>query len=527
MLNLVLALLLAVPAQKALLDPDKDPGTPSKITENSPGAIVLSSGYPGGNGWRVAVLTGEGHQNMVWVNDTILVIFGNKFSGDATYFLQGLTEWISYDGGQTIASENDIDVTPTQRSYPDAALDPVTKDVWCVTQIYGSAGRKLIVVKDENVEEFGGGVTTTYEFVVNAFGPSIIAYNGNVVFVYSDNATGQLVGFKSTDAGGNWAPITVTDTAVGTYQPDLYLIDENTLVCEAISYDGTMKYLYFWVSYDFGETWTGPFVNDPTPLNQYGFETWWYDQAGVVFNGKVYQFAAYGIPGYEGGALYAYVFDPTTQEINEIHIQGEPVYDTTGAIVDIVPYAVIPCPALTMDGRYLFVFYLSYVPTIDDTTYGWMWCYRWSEDGINWSDQYVAWPDDGANAAYNSRSEITCQLPVIYGEQSSAVKYAFLGGYSTDTPNPYDKLILLAGSTAPLPSVSENARPTFRTYIVRMGDRLSVAEGGKVSVSIYNVSGRRVYETDKPSFNVNLGKGLYFMNVTVDGKTTSSKLIVR
>uniref|UniRef100_A0A7V3ZXK3 T9SS type A sorting domain-containing protein n=1 Tax=candidate division WOR-3 bacterium TaxID=2052148 RepID=A0A7V3ZXK3_UNCW3 len=541
MLSIILSVLLAgIPKYPALLDNSRWDGEPGKINETTPGAIELSTGYPGGTSgsWRVSVLQGEGHNNIAVINDTIVAVAFAKFSGDATYYMQGLSIYYSFDGGLTFEGQYDVDVTPTVRTYPETYFDRETGNLWVVTQIYpatGTADRKILVVKDENVPEFGGGLFTTYYFNVNAFGPSIVAKGDKVVWVASDNDTGYFIGYKSEDGGTNWTQFVVPIEQV-TYQPDLYMLDDTVLVICAISFDGSsMIWPYFWVSYDFGETWNGPDSIIPYAYQEYGFESWWYDASTVLWNGKIHWFGAYGEPGYEGGGVLAhFIYDPYERTIEERTVFNSAFYNNeSGAWESGIPYGVTPQACKSMDEKYLIVFFLNLF-VVDTTTTEWGWAYVYSEDGITWSDIIDAGAPYGD---YNSRSEIAPHIPVTESATDLTLKWYFLGGYNG---NNYVNLLWYPGQSTV--SVRENeayafafgVRPTIVTG--NMSIEFALPKTANVDVTVYNVSGQKVRTlysgtlnagNHRMSFDSSFGKGIYFVTVTVDGKSTSRKIVVK
>ncbi|MEO0264469.1 MAG: T9SS type A sorting domain-containing protein [candidate division WOR-3 bacterium] len=541
MLNIVLSVLMltGLPKVKALLENTGPYEEPGKINENTPNVQVLSEGYPGGtNGsWRVSVLQGEGHNNIAVINDTIVVVAFSKATTDATFYMQGLTLYYSLDGGQTFTGQYDIDVTPTARTYPDTYYDRLTGNLWVVSQIYpvgGTAARKILVVKDENVPEFGGGMTTPYYFDVNMFGPSIVAKGDTVVWIASSNTTGNFEGFRSFDGGETWEPITCAIDQ-STYQPDLLLVGENTLVIAAINYTGnTMDYPYFWVSYDWGETWNGPDSILPTPYTEYNFTSWWYDASTIAWNNKVYWFGNYGEAGYEGGMLWLFTYDPFQRTIEESLVHGTaiPIIDTlTGDTTGWgtgLPYSVIPCAAKTLDERYLMVFYLD---VLEEGGYGIK--FRYTEDGVNWTDPVEAFP---AGEDYNTRFEIQPHVPVLYTDEAVTFRYYFLGGYSG---NNYINLLWLPGTQTvgireKRPSEMFVVRPTVITGNMKI--EFALSKNSNVEVQVYNAAGQKVADLYKGTlnagshrltFDANFGKGIYFVTVTVDGKSTSRKILVK
>jgi len=101
--------------------------------------------------------------------------------------------------------------------------------------------------------------------------------------------------------------------------------------------------------------------------------------------------------------------------------------------------------------------------------------------------------------------------------------------------------IYYATSQVVIPSVNET-RPTFslnvRPTIVtgNMNLEFALPKTANVDVTVYNAAGQKVKSlftgtlnagTHRMAYDTNFGKGIYFVTVTVDGKSTSRKILVK
>ncbi|MGB4463265.1 MAG: T9SS type A sorting domain-containing protein [Candidatus Hydrothermia bacterium] len=532
MLNLVLSLLLAgIPV---LPRPHEDVEV-GKIDPVDPTQCVTICNAPAGNGWRSVIMSGQAHDNLLFLGPDTLVFVGSDYSGDATEYFEGASVWYSFDNGATWEKYN---IAPTfhRTNYPDAHFDRTTNTPWFVFTIRTGNNCKVYATKDEGYAMGAPGLLTTYTVTdgIGTFGewiPSIVAKGDTVVVGYMkfDLSIGACK--TSFDGGATWSTEVVIDEGQTIDNPNLVLVEPNTLVFYSFDYD-IVDTVIFWKSTDWGASWTGPFKLESSAYVNYGFASWWYSYVGAAYQGKAHVLAVMGPAGIENGALYDYVFDPADNSITEEFVLGDivPVIDTTTGDTtgwDIgIPQARTPSVAVTQDGSKLVAMFMNYEET---GTYSDL--YFMVYDGSSWSE-YA--PIFAVQDTFDEGRGDFC--PVVYDDGDYLNLYFVCSSGSNNYANVY-----FASSQVVIPSVDET-RPSFafsvRPTIVtgNMNVEFALPKASNVDISVYNVSGQKVKTlysgslnagSHRMSFDSSFGKGIYFVTVTVDGKSTARKIVVK
>ena len=534
MLNIILSVLLAgIPV---LPRPHEDVNTGgAKIDPSQPPAVTIHSA-PTDNGWRIPIMSGDAHNNLIWIDGNTLAYLGADISGDPSNFFEGASVWYSTDGGTTWEKYN-INPTPINRSYPDAYYDVTTGTPWFAYQIRPAGQPSIIyVAKDEGLSIGAPGLFSEYQ-VTNGEGtygewlPTVVAKGDTVVVSYMKFDLGLGACRTSFDGGATWGDEVIIDENQVLDNPNLLLVGENTLVFFSFDAD-IIDTIIFWKSTDWGQTWEGPYKYESSAI-QYGFASWWYSYVGVAYQGKANVLAVLSPVDYENGILYRYVFDPADNSITEEFVIGEVVPevdpetgDTTWS-VDI-PQARTPSVGVTQDGSKLVVMFMNY-EVVNDTAYGDP--YFMVYDGNSWSDFA---PVFAVQDTFDEGRGDFC--PTVYDDGDYLNLYFVCSSGSNSYANVY-----YATSQVVIPSVNES-RPTFAlnvrpTIVTRnMNVEFALPKTANVDVTVYNVSGQKVRTlysgtlnagNHRMSFDTSFGKGIYFVTVTVDGKSTSRKIVVK
>ncbi|MDI6850896.1 MAG: T9SS type A sorting domain-containing protein [bacterium] len=533
MLSIILSVLLAgIPV---LPRPHEDVNMGgAKIDPSQPPAVEIHTA-PDGQGWRIPIMSGDAHNNLIWIDANTLGYLGADNSGDATNYFEGASAWYSTDGGQTWEKYN-INSTLINRSYPDAYYDPITGTPWYAYQIRVAGTPSIVyVAKDEGVALgapglFTGSQVTNGEGTYGEWLPTVVAKGDTVVVSYMKYDLGVGACKTSFDGGATWGNEVIIDENQVLDNPNLLLVGENTLVFFSFDPD-VIDTIIFWKSNDWGQTWEGPFKLESSAA-QYGFASWWYSYVGVAYQGKAHVLAVMGPAGIENGALYDYVFDPADNSITEEFVLGDivPVIDTTTGDTtgwDIgIPQARTPSVAVTQDGSKLVAMFMNYEET---GTYSDL--YFMVYDGSSWSE-YA--PIFAVQDTFDEGRGDFC--PVVYDDGDYLNLYFVCSSGSNNYANVY-----FASSQVVIPSVDET-RPSFafsvRPTIVtgNMNVEFALPKASNVDISVYNVSGQKVKTlysgslnagSHRMSFDSSFGKGIYFVTVTVDGKSTARKIVVK
>ena len=187
MLSIILSVLLAgIPV---LPRPHEDVNMGgAKIDPSQPPAVEIHTA-PDGEGWRIPIMSGDAHNNLIWIDANTLGYLGADNSGDATNYFEGASAWYSTDGGQTWEKYN-INSTLINRSYPDAYYDPITGTPWYAYQIRVAGTPSIVyVAKDEGVALGAPGLfaesqVTNGEGTYGEWLPTVVAKGDTVVVSY-------------------------------------------------------------------------------------------------------------------------------------------------------------------------------------------------------------------------------------------------------------------------------------------------------------------------------------------------------
>lgn len=525
MLNLVLSLLLAgIPV---LPRPHEDVEV-GKIDPADPTQCVTICDAPAGNGWRSVIMSGQAHDNLLFLGPDTLVFVGSDYSGDATEYFEGASVWYSFDNGATWEKYN-IDPTFHRTNYPDAHFDRTTNTPWFVFTIRTGNNCKVYATKDEGYAIGAPGLLTTYTVTdgIGTFGewiPSIVAKGDTVVVGYMKYDLSIGACKTSFDGGATWSTEVVIDEGQAIDNPNLILVEPNTLVFYSFDYD-IIDTVIFWKSTDWGASWTGPFKLESSAYVNYGFASWWYSYVGAVYQGKVHVLTVMSPAGYENGALYDYIFDPSDDSIEEQFVVGNIVLDTTGTYNVDVPQARTPSVAVTQDGNYLVTMFMNY--SSDWTTTD---PYFMVYDGTSWSpyapvfsiqDEFDEGRGDFSSTVYNDGGNFNFYFVCSSGDNNyQTVYYANSQAVSVNETRPA--------------SLALNVMPTIVTSGVNL--EFALPKTANVDISVFNVSGQKVANlytgtlnagTHRMAYDANFGKGIYFVTLTVDGNSTSRKILVK
>jgi len=316
----------------------------------------------------------------------------------------------------------------------------------------------------------------------------------------------------------------------------MVLIEPRTLVF--YGFDGVNdKILRVWVSNDWGQTWQGPYeYTSHVTGAPYNFATWWYSYVGTAFQGKLHVITVMSPANYENGILFDYVFDRSNNSFTEMYVHGVVVQDTTGAYTVGIPQARTPGVGVTPDGRWLVAMFMDY------DTLGRKDPYFMTFDGNHWYGTAVDDPSAFAVPVFavadtfdEGRGDF---CPTVYDDGDYLHLYFVCSSHSNNYANVY-----FATNTLINPAVSESStrpalalsvRPTVVTD--NMNVEFALSKASNVEVSVYNVNGRKVATlftgtlnagSHRMTFPASFGRGIYFVNLTVDGKSTSRKVVVK
>jgi hypothetical protein len=528
MLNIILSVLLAgIPVlPRPHMDMNVDPG---KIEPGQPPSVIICN-QPSANGWRPVIMSGEAHNNLIWIGPDTLAFLGADISGTSW---EGASVWYSTDNG-AIWTKYNINPTLSLRTYPDAHFDRTTGTPWFAYQIRVSgAASKIYVAKDEGLAIGAPGLFTEYQ-VTNGEGtygewlPTVVAKGDTVVVSYMKYDLGVGAVKTSFDGGNTWGNEVIIDANQILDNPNLILVEPNTLVF--YSFDGDIvDTIIFWKSTDWGATWAGPYKLESSAV-QYAFASWWYSYASVAYQGKVHVLAVLSPSGLENGILYDYIFDPADNSISEVFVHGTVEQDTSGAYTTGVPQARTPSVGVTQDGSKLVAMFMDY-EIVNDSLTGNKDPYFKVFDGNSWSP---AAPVFGVADTFDEGRGDFC--PTVYDDGNNLNLYFVCSSRSVSYVNIY-----YAGSQVVIPSVNEtrpvfsfNVKPTVVTG--NMNLEFALPRTSNVNVTVYNAAGRKVRDlftgtlnagNHRMSFDANFGKGIYFVTVTVDGKSTTRKILVK
>ncbi|MEO0273015.1 MAG: T9SS type A sorting domain-containing protein [candidate division WOR-3 bacterium] len=525
MLNIVLSVLLAGipvlprPHEDVTLDPGKiEPGQP-------PSVIICQQ--PTGGGWRPVIMSGEAHNNLLWLEPGKLAFLGSDVAGTNW---EGASVWYSEDNGSTWTKYN-INATVINRVYPDAFIDRTTGTPWYAYQIRvpGTAS-KIYVAKDEGAGIGAPGIFSEYQVTAGegTYGewlPTVVAKGDTVVVSYMKYDLGVGACKTSFDGGETWGDEVIIDENQAIDNPNLIFVEPNTLVF--FSFDGDIiDTIIFWKSTDWGQTWSGPFKLESSAV-QYGFASWWYSYVGVAYQGKVHVLAVLSPSGIENGILYDYIYDPATDEITEEFVVGYVYFDTTSNAWRVgIPQARTPSVGVTQDGSKLVAMFMNY-----DESGSYKDPYFMVYDGNSWSDYAPVFAV--ADTFDEGRGDF---CPTVYDDGEYLNLFFVCSSGSVSYANIY-----YAGAQVLIPSVNEarpfstlNVKPTLVTRNFNI--EFAVSKLAEVEVSVYNTAGQKVANlyrgtlnagSHRLTFDANFGKGIYFVTVTVDGKSTSRKILVK
>lgn len=132
-------------------------------------------------------------------------------------------------------------------------------------------------------------------------------------------------------------------------------------------------------------------------------------------------------------------------------------------------------------------------------------------------------PDD-YNAVASAWTQIT--LTTVVPSNAVEMRIAFRN-YSAGATSSVDNVIVTMGTA----SVQENNIEGLKVYPNPASGLVNIVsnENGTKEISIFNMLGKKVLETStQETINVsNLNSGIYIMNITQDGKKSSSKLVIK
>ncbi|MEO0246490.1 MAG: T9SS type A sorting domain-containing protein, partial [candidate division WOR-3 bacterium] len=231
--------------------------------------------------------------------------------------------------------------------------------------------------------------------------------------------------------------------------------------------------------------------------------------------------------GIENGILYDYIYDPATDEITEEFVVGYVYFDTTGNAWRVgIPQARTPSVGVTQDGSKLVAMFMNY-----DESGSYKDPYFMVYDGNSWSDYAPVFAV--ADTFDEGRGDF---CPTVYDDGEYLNLFFVCSSGSVSYANIY-----YAGAQVLIPSVNEtrpistlSVKPTLVTRNFNI--EFAVSKLAEVEVSLYNTAGQKVADLYKGmlnagshrlTFDANFGKGIYFVTVTVDGKSTSRKILVK
>ena len=523
MLNIILSVLLAgIPVLPRPADDYN--GNPGKIEPGQPPSVIICN-QPAGGGWRPVIMSGEAHNNLLWFGPNNLAFLGSDISGSNW---EGASVWYTTDNGATWTKYN-INSTVINRLYPDAYYDATTGTPWYAYQIrVPGQPSKVYVARDDGFSIGAPGLFTESQ-VTNGEGslgewlPTVVAKGDTVVVSYIKFDLGLGACKTSFDGGATWGDEVIIDENQELDNPNMLLVG-NTLVFYSFD-DATIDTIIFWKSTDWGQTWQGPYKYTSSAA-QYGFKSWWYSYAGAAYQGKAHVLAVLSPSGIENGILYRYVFDPATNSITEEFVHGYVYQDTAGVYRVGIPQARTPSVGVTQDGSKLVAMFMDY-----DTAATYKDPYFKVFDGNTWSP---AAPVFAVQDTFDEGRGDFC--PTVYDDGNNLNLFFVSSSGSVNYVNIY-----YATSQVVIPSVNET-RPTFalnvRPTIVtgNMNVEFALPKTATVDITVYNASGQKVKTlysgslnagSHRMSFNSDFGKGIYFVTVTVDGKSTARKIVVK
>ncbi len=522
MLNIVLSALLAGIPVLPRPDVNVDAG---KIEPGQPPSVIICN-QPAGGGWRPVIMSGEAHNNLIWIGPNTLGFLGADMAPDGTNW-EGASVWYSDDNGANWTKYN-INPTIINRLYPDAFYDATTGTPWYAygIRVPGLAS-KIYVAKDEGLSIGAPGLFTEYQVTdgIGTYGewlPTVVAKGDTVVVSYMKYDLSLGACKTSFDGGATWGDEVIIDENQVLDNPNMLLVGDNLVF---YSFDGDIiDTIIFWKSTDWGQTWTGPYKLESSAV-QYEFASWWYSYAGAVYQGKAHVLAVMSPSGVENGILYDYIFDPADNSITEQFVVGE--IDSSSGAYDVgVPQARTPSAGVTQDGSKLVAMFMNYDASLTNKD-----PYFMVYDGTTWSD-YA--PVFAVQDTFDEGRGDFC--PTVYDDGENLNLYFVCSSGSINYVNIY-----YATSQVVIPSVNET-RPTFslnvRPTIVtgNMNLEFALPKTANVDVTVYNAAGQKVKSlftgtlnagTHRMAYDTNFGKGIYFVTVTVDGKSTSRKILVK
>ncbi len=534
MLNVVIAMLLAMPVYKVLPRMgDVHLGySQFKIADADADTI---SALPSNDGWRAYLM--PQHKNIIAISqDTLISIWGPP-SGDATYFFLGVKAGYSFDGGHTWTSY-DLSTNFVRRIYPSSYFDATTNTPWFVWQEIDSAAdnggeAKLMVGYDA---AFPFGIMTTAQLPtagITFWVPDIFA-KGDTVLVVGVN--GYLGYWRSTNKGQTFTldTTTLTNLFSGNYDIPFFLYDNKTNRVYIATLDTTDTHVAIAWTDDMGATWNGP-MTDTIPHGPFTNNSGWYyydgvvDTLGIVHIGLV---SAYG--NYENGILFDLKFSLQDTSFTSTLIAGDLNVGDTAANAPFYHNARVPSMAIGTDGNLYAIYWYADTVTLNDTLYalGDIAVSYSPDNGGSW--YFLGYLDGTHDSPYTDKDEGRGESArnVIVDGDRAYIHYVF--AYDDDGYAAF----LHYGNAVTISDITEAKVRNSKDVVIS-----SIANGSldiqfasdisvnNVNIRLFNINGQLVKNITVPAGNSihvpvsHLRAGVYLVKV-VAGKMVHSERVV-